>query len=432
MSALPPRHILSKSTFVRGCQCVKSLWLYKNHYKLRDEPTAQQQRILMQGTDVGLLARQLFGRGADASPTDVFHYRESVRDTARLIAEGNTIIFEAAFQYEGVLCAVDILIKHRGKWYAYEVKSSTGLKDQFIQDAALQYYVITNAGLELEDIFLVHINTGYVRSGDLQLKQLFIKHSVKEQVVIMQPFIATKAAELKLVTIQKHLPNIEIGTQCNIPYTCDYYGLCHKEDPMFQNNSSSVLGDADDSDKIIILDPPVHFLYIGTYRVAVPEHDGHWPYRHIPYQYSFITINNNEQTEDHFIATYEGDPIIQFVEKFKSIAEDEGPIFVSKEKFMQARIAELQRDYPNYVYELDLIKCRLKEIKINNNIDNIRGAENINNAQKMLISNEEDAAALWYNNRQQPIEVVNSVEPGLKEFSKGSLKSLINKVQPVD
>ena len=143
----------------------------------------------MQGTDVGLLARQLFDNGVDATPTDVFHYRESVRDTAKYIAEGHTVIFEAAFQYEGILCAVDILIKHKGKWYAYEVKSSTGVKSAFIQDASLQHFVITQSGLALEDFFIIHINTNYVRQGDLQLRELFAKQSVKQQAQGFQQFV---------------------------------------------------------------------------------------------------------------------------------------------------------------------------------------------------------------------------------------------------
>ena len=363
----------------------------------------------MQGTDVGLLARKLFGSGADASPTDVFHYRESVRDTARLIAEGHTIIFEAAFQYEGVLCAVDILLKHRGKWYAYEVKSSTGLKEQFIQDAALQYFVITNAGLELEDIFLVHINTGYVRSGDLQLKQLFIKHSVKEQVIVMQPFIATRTAELKLLAMQKQMPNIEIGSQCNIPYTCDYYGFCHHEDPMFQINLPNNPKPEVDNGKIIFTTRPIKFLHIGTYRVAIPEYDGHWPYRHIPFQFSFISLNNDGQTEDHFVAEYAKDPIIQFVEKFIKIFHSNEQIMVSNKYFVLTIITELQKDYPHYSSDLEKIKERLCEISIKNNNPIHTIIDNENEVESSVIFTDEDAAAVWYN--QHNIALQHNIAP---------------------
>ena len=33
---------LSKSTFMRGLQCIKSLYLYKHHYDLQDETSARE------------------------------------------------------------------------------------------------------------------------------------------------------------------------------------------------------------------------------------------------------------------------------------------------------------------------------------------------------------------------------------------------------
>ena len=177
-----PKHILSKSTFMYGCQCPKRLWLHKFQPDVRDEETEEQTAIFQQGTDVGILARQLFSGGVDASPVDTFSYQQSVADTARYISEGHTVIYEAAFQYDGILCAVDMLVKKRNKWYAYEVKSSNSVKNPFVQDAALQYHVIINAGLALADIFIVHLNREYVRYGELDILQLFTPASVLDQV----------------------------------------------------------------------------------------------------------------------------------------------------------------------------------------------------------------------------------------------------------
>ena len=63
--------------------------------------------------------------------------------------------------------------KKDGKWYAYEVKSTTGVKDPHKMDAALQYYVITRSGLALADISILHLNNQYIRNGELDLNQLF-------------------------------------------------------------------------------------------------------------------------------------------------------------------------------------------------------------------------------------------------------------------
>ena len=98
-----------------------------------------------------MLARQLFPGGKDASPPDPFSYLQSVQQTYDWIVSGEKVIYEAAFQYDGVLAALDILVCERGKWKVYEAKSTTQVKEQHIQDAALQYYVLKNAGINADD-----------------------------------------------------------------------------------------------------------------------------------------------------------------------------------------------------------------------------------------------------------------------------------------
>ena len=169
--------ILSKSTFLRGLQCEKSLWLYKNRYALKDEITPLQQAIFSQCTNVGVLAQELFPGGDDATVA----YYEQVKGmalTQKLINEGATIIYEAAFAYDGVYAAVDILVKETQGWKAYEVKSSTEVKPVNIQDAAIQTYIMTNAGIDLQDISIVHINNQYVKNGAIDVQELFTKVSV--------------------------------------------------------------------------------------------------------------------------------------------------------------------------------------------------------------------------------------------------------------
>ena len=125
------KHILSKSTFMLGCQCPKRLYLHKFKPELRNPDDEEQASIFSSGTNVGLIARELFPGGVNAEPPDSFSYHLSVELTQKYIKEGATIIYEACFNYNGVLCAIDILVKENNKWYAYEVKGSTKVKEQF-------------------------------------------------------------------------------------------------------------------------------------------------------------------------------------------------------------------------------------------------------------------------------------------------------------
>ena len=148
---------LSKSTFIRGLQCEKSLYLYKHHYRLKDPTPSSLQAVFDQGTNVGILAQELFLDGIDASPENHFKMVESVEKTLDFISKGETIIYEATFLYNDyTITSFDILIKDEEGWKAYEVKSSTKVSETYIKDAAIQYYTITNSGINKRT---VNVNT---------------------------------------------------------------------------------------------------------------------------------------------------------------------------------------------------------------------------------------------------------------------------------
>ena len=65
---------LSKSTFIKGVQCEKALYLHKYNRELADDISPQQQAVFESGTSVGLLAQELFPQGVDASPKDYSQY----------------------------------------------------------------------------------------------------------------------------------------------------------------------------------------------------------------------------------------------------------------------------------------------------------------------------------------------------------------------
>ena len=92
--------------------------------------------------------------------------------TQDFIFQGESIIYEATFQYNNVLAALDILVKDEEGWKAYEVKSSTKVSETYIKDAAIQYYTIVNSGIDLKDISIVYINNQYTKDGDMRYRTI--------------------------------------------------------------------------------------------------------------------------------------------------------------------------------------------------------------------------------------------------------------------
>lgn len=416
MNSTPvPKHKLSKSTFMYGCQCPKRLWLYKFMPQLRDEPDEAQTAIFQRGTDVGLLAQQLFPGGVDASPANPYSYQQSVADAARYIAAGHSIIYEAAFQYQGILCAVDILVKKNDKWYAYEVKSTTSVKPPFIQDAALQFFVITNAGIALEDIFIVHLNTDYVRQGALDIVQLFSPVSVLKEVTELQTFVAQKAAELKLILTQKSTPVIEIGPQCDKPYPCDFYGHCSKDMEEEEPDYGDPFIDKDAIKSFTgSLQYPLYFMDFETWMSAVPEYDGHWSYRQVNFQFSVHILETPTADLQHHEYLAEGphSPQLEFIENLLQVLGNEGSIVVYNKAFENTRLNELKDEFPHLEVAIIAIQDRIIDLMVpfrkkEYYLPEMLGSYSIKNVlpavipelsyKDLVIGNGGDASAAFYN-----------------------------------
>ena len=90
-------HVLSKSSYIRGRQCPKALWLSKHRRDLKAPVDEAKQAIFNTGTEVGLLARGLFPGGVDCSPLSPNDFGPAILATKAAIQRGERVIYEAAF-----------------------------------------------------------------------------------------------------------------------------------------------------------------------------------------------------------------------------------------------------------------------------------------------------------------------------------------------
>ena len=401
---------LSKSTFIRGLQCEKSLYLYKHQYRLKDPTPSSLQAVFDQGTNIGLLAQELFPNGADASPENHFKMFESVRKTQKFISQGESIIYEATFLYNNVLAALDILVKDNDGWKAYEVKSSTKVSETYIKDAAIQYHTITNSGVDLKDISIVHINNQYTREGELDIHQLFTIESVYDQVLEFLPRIPNEVRRLKNVIESSEIPNVDIGPHCSDPYDCDFKGTCWKHIPDYSVFNISRLNKDKKFDLynqgVITLDDidlsqtdlnpnqllqvqsevngtthidieeirnftngliyPLYFLDFETIGPAVPKYNGSRPYQQLVFQYSLHIKETSTSELEHreYLADPSQDPRIRFIDQLMHDCGTSGDILVYNIGFEKGKLSDLIEVFPKYSNELRGIVNRLKDLMI--------------------------------------------------------------------
>lgn len=286
-------HILSKSTYIKGEQCEKALFLFKNRPFLRDKLSMEQRAKFKRGTDVGLLAQQLFPGGINMTPSSPSQFGKKAAETLKnLTNPAINVMYEAVFQYDDTLIMLDIIIRDGDKWRAIEVKSSLSISQTYMKDAALQYYVLKGCDVPLSDIQLMYINADYVKNGDLDLSQLFVFQSVKDYAEQYQDVIAKNISHFKDIIKQPHSPKIPIGDQCDTPYRCEFHGHCWKDVHNEADKPYTIdykilyelLGDRNKS---------TAFLNLLLYRPAVPLFDGDKPYTEFIIGFSILS-NNGE------------------------------------------------------------------------------------------------------------------------------------------
>jgi hypothetical protein len=349
-----------------GCQCNLRLWLHKFNPSVKDPIDNQQKQLFQTGTDLGQLARQLFPGGVDASPPDYFQYALSVKKTAEWIAAERTIIYEAAFQHEGLLCAVDILVKRPDGWYAYEVKGSTRVKDVFVMDAAFQYHVITGAGLPLQQISLIYINNQYVRKGALVLNELFTTTAITEQVKEYSTFLQAKSAELLQVVANKlQPPVVAAGDQCTKPYRCDFFSHCNPKAGLAVEEMGEPEVDLVELKSFIsTLQYPIYYMDFETWSQAVPQFDGHWPFRQVCFQYSVrVQHKHTAILEEHgYLAKDISTPSADFINNLLTVLGEEGSIIVYNATFERSRLLDFVRDNPLWEPAIDRVIGRMVDL----------------------------------------------------------------------
>jgi predicted RecB family nuclease len=324
------------------------------------------------------------------------------------------VIYEAAFQFEGVLSSIDILVKNNNKWYAFEVKSSGSVKDQFILDAALQYYVITNSGIPLEDIFIVHLNTKYIRSGAIDVQKLFTPISILKEVKSQQRAIQAKVNELKQVVKSKEMPVKETGDHCFNPYDCEFYGFCTKDLPLVEEEPEpEFINKKAIKEFLRELKYPLQFLDFETWMTAIPEQDGHWPFRQIPFQYSLHLQKTKGDPMDHryYLADSPATHHLEFLENLLGAVEKKGSVVVYNKTFENMILNNLKAEFTHLSSDIEKIQSRMVDLMVpfrkNYRLPSMQGSYSIKyvlpalvpelSYESLTIGNGADASSAFYN-----------------------------------
>ncbi|MBR1285384.1 DUF2779 domain-containing protein [Bradyrhizobium sp. AUGA SZCCT0177] len=315
-------------------------------------------------------------------------------------------IFEAAFEYHNIRIQVDVLERlAHGTWGLREVKSGSGLKDHYLDDIAIQAYVLRGAGVTVSSIALLHVNTDYVRGpNDISWTDYFRRLDVSEAVGMRLTDLTARLPAM-WDCLGNALPDAEPGSQCGTPYACEFWDKCTAEKPadwigylprLSQDRARELKTSGIESISFIppnfpltskqtiirdatvsgvpyvaanlgpLLDtfgPPSCYLDFEAMTPPIPLYEGTRPYQTIPFQWSLHMVDS-DGTMGHkeFLADGVSDPRRQFAEALiDGLAGSDDPIIVYS-AYEKTRLRELASDFPDLSADLGALTVRLADL----------------------------------------------------------------------
>ncbi|MBI5241428.1 MAG: DUF2779 domain-containing protein [Elusimicrobia bacterium] len=397
---------LSKSRYLRGLQCRKSLWL--DHYRpdLRAPVSPALQRVFDQGRSVGELARRCFP-GGTLIAADHEHIPDALVQTGAALGKGVRVLFEPAFIHDDVLARPDILVQAEDGWDLIEVKASADVKEVYLPDLAAQLFAVRGSGLKVRRALLMHVDSTYVRKGAVDPKRFFRSEDVTRMLEPWLKELPQKLAAMQAVLADSEMPDVEIGAQCSAPYDCDFRDFCWKHVPDYSVYdlkradfgtitelrhlgvmrledvpSGFGLTDAQEIQVRVAktgephidgpairkclqgLVYPLFFLDFETVNLAVPPYDGLRPFQALPFQASLHVQAEPGGKAEHreYLGDPKSDPRPGLVEFLVDGIGPKGSVVAYNIGFEGGRLAELAAAFPKQAKALAGIQKRLWDL----------------------------------------------------------------------
>lgn len=358
------KHI-TKSQVLTGLRCPKRLWLQTFRPELtKSSPTSDL--TLANGNEIGELARLNYPNGILIELVEQADL--AVAETKRWLNSSPRVpLFEAAFVHAGVLVRADILIPVENSWRMIEVKSSGSVKDHHLIDCAVQLWVMEGAGINVKQVCLAHVDTGFVYSGDGNYDRLLVEEDITDKVRELLLDVPEWLAAHRVI-LKNPVPVVRMGSQCKPD--CQFTDHCEEgvtEYPVsILPNGRKLITDLQDAGyddiraipesvltnerhitvwlatrtsqafispklrtELAKLPYPRFYLDFETINFVIPRWGGTRPHQQLPFQWScHVERQGGELEHREFLDTSGDAPMRAFAESLIVAVETDGPIIV--------------------------------------------------------------------------------------------------------
>jgi len=306
-----------------------------------------------------------------------------------------------------VLVRVDILHRRRdNRWRLTEVKSSSDLKEEHLDDVGIQTRVVSRSGLDLASSCLAHVNRNYVfRGGSIDVRKFFRIRDLTRRVEKSQKKLTSQLRTQLRILDQPKAPDIDAGRHCTDPVTCEFFDRCNlprphdhigflpnlrarKLEQLSDMGIESIRDIPDDfplnerqrracssvqkgepwfsaelHKELETLKYPLYSMDFETVNPAIPRFSDMRPYDPIPFQWSLHVQREPGSEHEHyeFLATDRSDPRREFISSLCSVLGKSGSIVVYS-GFESQRLFALAAWFTEFDKRIKKIQARLWDL----------------------------------------------------------------------
>ncbi len=408
---------LTKTDYLIYFECGKNAWvkIHKPDVYFAHPQSQFDLALLETGNEVDLLARDLFPGGV------LVESRNDVELTTKLVADHTPIIYQPVFENERFKAVCDIIVwNEAAKAYdVYEVKASNsgedkGAKDKlYAHDLAFQYHLLTELSVPLNKLYIVRLNSEYVRGGTLVLDELFTKEDFTDKTLKIAEHVKEDMCQAYALLSRHEEPFgsctcIVKGRSAH----CTTFSYSNPHIPEYSvhdiariGSSKKKLADLVDRNILAIHDVPddyefsapqqnqviaaktgqasinkeeirsfleglkypLSFLDYETYAPGIPRFPGYRPFDQIPFQFSLHVLEEGTEECSHaeFLFSENANPDRQIIEALKAVLPAQGSVIVWNKSFemgINSKLAERNPEYANFLEDVNARIVDLKEI----------------------------------------------------------------------
>lgn len=376
--------LLTKSDFLLFMESPRHLWTEK-HNLIDKTPSAFDIHNMEQGYEVESLAKEYFAK--------------------HVLKPNQSFSFQKTFTDRQFTARTDLLTYKRDtdSYDLYEVKSGTSIKKENLYDVTYQFLIV-NKQIKIDRVFILHLNSEYIRYSFLDLAELFFAEDVTLKVFDL----LDEVEKLRDIALETALdPSVEGIQACFNPKGCPCPDICFPGLPEYSifdiprlsakkktelldqdiidikdvpknfvlNTKQRLIVDVAQSNQEIVnreaiqkefqrFTFPLYFLDYETCLLAIPLFNGYKAQQQMVFQYSLHkmeSINGAILHTEHLAITKE-DPSKFLIKQLHEDIGSVGTVFVWNKSFEMTRNKELAAIHPEYEDFLEELNERIYDL----------------------------------------------------------------------